>query len=61
MKAIVQREFASYFNTMVGYIFVAICMLVCGVFFTSTNIIGGSASFTAARSRSSSGPDGATA
>jgi ABC-2 type transport system permease protein len=46
VKAIVQREFASYFNTMVGYIFVAICMLVCGVFFTSTNIIGGSASFT---------------
>jgi len=45
MKAIVQREFESYFNTMVGYIFVAICMLVCGVFFTSTNIIGGSASF----------------
>jgi ABC-2 type transport system permease protein len=45
MKAIIQREFESYFNTMVGYIFVAICMLVCGVFFTSTNIIGGSASF----------------
>lgn len=45
MRAIVQREFESYFNTMVGYIFVAICMLVCGVFFTSTNIIGGSASF----------------
>jgi hypothetical protein len=45
VKAIVQREFASYFNTMVGYIFVAICMLVCGVFFTSTNIIGGSAKF----------------
>lgn len=45
MRAIVQREFESYFNTMVGYIFVAICMLVCGVFFTSANIIGGSASF----------------
>lgn len=45
MKAIIQREFKSYFNTMIGYIFMAICMLVCGVFFTSTNIIGGSASF----------------
>jgi len=45
MKAIVQREFQSYFSTMIGYIFMAICMLVCGVFFTSTNIIGGSASF----------------
>jgi ABC-2 type transport system permease protein len=30
---------------MIGYIFMAICMLVCGVFFTSANIIGGSASF----------------
>lgn len=45
MKAIFQREFRSYFNTMIGYIFMGICMLVCGVFFTSTNIIGGSASF----------------
>jgi len=45
MKAIVQREFESYFTTMIGYIFMAICMLVCGVFFTSTNIIDASASF----------------
>ena len=45
MKAIIQREVESYFTTMVGYIFMAICMLVCGVFFTDSNIIGGSASF----------------
>jgi len=45
MKAIFRREFESYFTTMIGYIFMAVCMLVCGVFFTSTNIIGGSASF----------------
>ena len=46
MKAIIQREVQSYFTTMVGYIFMAVCMLVCGVFFTDSNIIGGSASFT---------------
>ena len=45
MIAIVKREISAYFNTMVGYIFMAICMLVCGIFFTSTNIVGGSASF----------------
>ena len=45
MKAIVKREFTSYFTTMVGYIFMAICMLVCGVFFSSSNITGRSASF----------------
>ena len=46
MKAIIHREIESYFTTMVGYIFMAVCMLVCGVFFTGSNIIGGSASFT---------------
>lgn len=45
MKAIWKREFASCFTTMVGYIFMAICMLVCGIFFSSSNIVGLSASF----------------
>ena len=45
MKAIWKREFASYFTTMVGYIFMAICMLVCGIFFSGSNIVGLSASF----------------
>ena len=45
MKAIIKREFSAYFTTMVGYIFMAICMLVCGVFFSSSNIVGRSASF----------------
>ena len=45
MKAIFKREFSSYFTTMVGYIFMAICMLVCGIFFSGSNIVGLSASF----------------
>ncbi len=45
MKTIFSRELGSYFDTMVGYVFMGICMLVCGIFFTSTNIQGGSASF----------------
>ena len=45
MKAIWKREFTSCFTTMVGYIFMAICMLVCGIFFSSSNIVGLSASF----------------
>ena len=45
MNAIFKREFASYFTTMVGYIFMAICMLVCGIFFSGSNIVGLSASF----------------
>ena len=47
MKAIAVREIQSYFNTMIGYVFMGICMLVCGVFFAANNIIGGSASFGA--------------
>jgi len=47
MKAIAIREIHSYFNTMIGYVFMGICMLVCGIFFAGNNIIGGSASIAA--------------
>jgi ABC-2 type transport system permease protein len=46
MKAIMLREIQSYYNTMIGYIFTAICLLVGGVLFTSSNIQGGSASIS---------------
>jgi ABC-2 type transport system permease protein len=46
MKAITLREVQSYYNTMIGYIFTAICLLVGGVLFTSSNIQGGSASIS---------------
>jgi len=47
MKAIALREIHSYFNTMIGYVFMGIGMLVSGIFFTANNILGGSASFAA--------------
>lgn len=45
MRAIAEREIGAYYNTMIGYVFTAICLLVCGIFFASNNIIDGSASF----------------
>lgn len=40
MKAIYGREMKSYFNTMTGYIFMTIFLLVGGLFFSTTNIMG---------------------
>lgn len=45
MRAIASREIGAYYNTMIGYVFTSICLLVCGIFFASSNIIGKSASF----------------
>lgn len=45
MRAIAAKELESYYNTMTGYVYMAICLLVCGIFFASENIRGGSASF----------------
>lgn len=46
MKAIAAREISAYYNTMTGYVFTSICLLVCGIFFAAENLVGGSASFT---------------
>lgn len=46
MRAIAAREFSAYFNTMSGYVFTSICLLVCGIFFAAENLLAGSASFT---------------
>ena len=45
MRAIAVKEIGSYYNTMTGYVYMAICLLVCGIFFAAENISGGSASF----------------
>ena len=45
MRAIAVRELEAYYNTMIGYAFMSICLLVTGIFFASNNLIGLSASF----------------
>ena len=45
MRAVAFKEIGSYYNTMTGYVYMAICLLVCGIFFAAENIGGGSASF----------------
>lgn len=45
MKAIFKKELISYFNTMLAYVFMAIFILVSGLFFTSNNILAGSSSY----------------
>jgi ABC-2 type transport system permease protein len=46
MKAVALRELQAYYNTMIGYVFMGICLLVCGILFTANNINGGSAGFS---------------
>ncbi len=46
MKAIYLRETRSYFSTMTAYVFIGVCLLVCGILFTANNINGSSASFS---------------
>jgi ABC-2 type transport system permease protein len=41
MKAIYKRELASYFNSMVGYVFVAVLTLFIGIYFTAINLFNG--------------------
>ena len=41
MTAVYKRELRSYFNSMIGYIFVAAVTLVIGLFFTIYNLRGG--------------------
>lgn len=41
MKAIYKREFKSYFQSMIGYAFVAFIMLFTGIYFTAYNLNSG--------------------
>ena len=45
MIAIFKREFKSYFNSVIGYLFVAVLLAFTGVFVTSFNLMGGYAAF----------------
>ncbi len=38
MKAIYKKEFKSYFNSMMGYVFVAFVLLVVGIYFSAFNL-----------------------
>jgi ABC-2 type transport system permease protein len=39
MKAVFNKEFKSYFNSALGYIFMAVFLLISGIFFSLSNII----------------------
>ena len=45
MIAVFKRELRSYFNGMIGFLFVAILVAFTGVFVTSFNLLGGYAAF----------------
>lgn len=38
MKAIYKKEFKSYFNSMMGYVFIAFVLLVVGIYFSAYNL-----------------------
>ena len=46
MFAVFKREFKTYFQTVIGYIFMAIFLLVAGIFFVYGNIYGRDPNFT---------------
>ena len=39
MKAVFKRELASYFNSMIGYVYTFIVLIFIGIFFTLTNLL----------------------
>lgn len=47
MKAIYKRELRSYFNSMVGYVFIAALMFFVGIFFLANNLFAGYPKFSA--------------
>ena len=48
MRAIYKREFRSYFQSMIGYAFIAFLMLFTGIYFTAYNLTSGYPYFAAA-------------
>ena len=45
MIAIYKKELRSYFTSMIGFVFVALFLVVVGIYFTSYNLVGGYANF----------------
>ena len=45
MSAVFKRELRSYFNSMTGWIFLAVIFVFTGVFTTAINLLSQSASF----------------
>ena len=50
MKAIYKRELKAYFDSMIGYLFIAFLVLFMGVYFLASNLAGGNPYFSAALS-----------
>ena len=50
MKAIYKREFHSYFNSMTGWLFVAVMTLFVGIYFMAYNLFAGQPYFSSALS-----------
>jgi ABC-2 type transport system permease protein len=50
MRAIYKREVSSYFNSMIGWLFIAVLTLFIGIYFMAYNLFGGKPYFSTALS-----------
>ena len=41
MLAVYKRELRSYFNSMIGYVFIAVVVAIIGIYFMANNLVGG--------------------
>ncbi|NLL51375.1 MAG: ABC transporter permease subunit [Peptococcaceae bacterium] len=41
MMAVYKRELRSYFNSMIGYVFIALVVAIIGIYFMANNLVGG--------------------
>jgi ABC-2 type transport system permease protein len=46
MTAILKKELRAYFNSLIGYVFLTIFVLITGIMFSFNNLLGQSAAFT---------------
>ena len=46
MTAIYKRELSSYFNSMIGYVFVAVLIFFTGIYFMAYNLYNGLPQFS---------------